>query len=94
MNLTGKAKEDFLKWKVNNRKLSTIEILDFNHLSVVSQYAIIVEWFSTKNYHNYNLWDYCFSNAYWNRGMKEYIESVKYAIIKANELYNENIRTD
>lgn len=81
MILTGKALEDFsYKYNMNN----------FNEYSEVLQNALIIEWLSTKRYHNYNLWNYCFSNAYWNRGMREYMESVKQAIIKANEIYNEN----
>lgn len=47
MILNGKAKLDFKEWKVNNKNLSTIEVLGFNLLSEVSQNALIIEWFDS-----------------------------------------------
>lgn len=93
MILTGKAKEDFLKWVKKRCNIKIHELIKvetwFDVQDDAFKNALIIEWFSTKRYGNYNLWNYCFSNAYWNRGMLEYMESIKQAIIKANEIYNE-----
>lgn len=92
MILTNKTLEHFLDWKVNNKNLSTIEVLDFKHLSVTSQNALIIEFFNEQEYKVeadvYNLWNYCFVKCYWDRGFKEYKKSVVQAIKKANDLYN------
>lgn len=83
MILTGKAKEDFsYSYNMSN----------FNEYSEVLKNALIIEWLSTKRHSNSNLWNYCFSNAYWNRGMREYMESVKQAIVHANLIYNEKLK--
>lgn len=84
MILTGKAKEDFILWCENN-SISYVEVLS------VESYlnALIIEFFDSIKYsENTSLWEYCFSNAYWNRGMREYMESIEQAIKKANENYN------
>lgn len=47
MILTDKALKDFLMWKSSNNKLSTIEIIDFRHLSKTSKNAIIIDWFDS-----------------------------------------------
>ena len=47
MTLTNKTLEHFLEWKVNNKNLSTIEVLDFKYLSTTSQNALIIEFFDS-----------------------------------------------
>lgn len=99
MILTGKALEDFKKWKVDNMRLSTIEVLDFKYLSIVSQNAIIIEWFDSVGIHilitDFEGEDYwCELN-----GLKHSIlgktrqEAITQVIIKANEIYNEKKST-
>ena len=99
MILTGKAKEDFKEWKVNNKNLSTIEVLDFEHLSKTSQNALIIDFFDSVGIYcvsNYNFintnWSYSVKNAdtILSRGCnyKTRKEATEQAIIKANEIYN------
>ena len=100
MILTGKAKEDFLDWKVNNKKLSTIEILDFKHLSTTSQNALIIEWFDSVGIYieiilihgDEKAFTFEFSyKDYFNYCDKEFSsrgEAVGRAIVNVNEIYN------
>lgn len=76
MILTGKCKEDFIEWKRNNKQLSTIEVLDFKHLSNISKYALIIEFFSSKGY-------------YFNRGLS-FVKSKPYKC-ELYTLYNDKI---
>lgn len=98
--LTEKAKTDFKEWKVNNKNLSTIEVLDFDHLSKISQNALIIEWFDSVNYKIsvfFNEYDWNYEIDY-----EDFISSGRFensrqeatiqAIIKANDLYNERIK--
>lgn len=90
MVLTGKAEEDFYKW-YNCREGNTLTNNDlFYYSEELIQNALIIEWFDSLEYkENNTLWNHCFSICYWHRGMKEYKEATKQAIIKANEIYNE-----
>ena len=100
MILTNKTLEHFLDWKVNNKNLSTIEILDFKHLSTTSKNALIIEFFDSVG-----VYIYLETGTYFNKpnfrykiitngdtciGYKEYSrqESTIQAITKANEIYN------
>lgn len=83
MKLTGKALEDFVKWKSNNKNISTIEIIDFRHLSSVSKNALIIDWFQSVN-----IWEDIFYKSYRSTGFKFYKVAVNQAIEKANEIYN------
>lgn len=89
MILTGECKEDFLKWCKCNEKW-------FNTYLDIFQNALIIEFFYEQEYkiekEVYNLWDYCFVKCYWDRGFKEYKESVAQAIKKANDIYNERLK--
>lgn len=95
MILNGKAKEKFLEW-ISLNNLFTIEDREkyFNSLSELFQNALIIEFFNEQEYKIeigvYNLWNHCFAKCYWDRGFKEYKQSVEQAIKKANDLYNEN----
>lgn len=44
MILTGKAKDDFNKWKIECKRLSSVEVLEFRFLSNVVQNSMIIEW--------------------------------------------------
>ena len=103
MILTNKTLKHFLKWKVNNKNLSTIEVLDFKHLSVTSQNALIIEFFDSIEIiiQIHNVCD-----DWWFRvkSKTKTIKSEKYneyknrqqatiqAIKKANEIYNERFK--
>ena len=81
MILNGKAKEDF-KYKYN--------MSNFNEYSEVLQNALIIEFFDSVEYNkNSSLWDYCFFDCYWNKGLREYKKATIQAIKQANDLYNE-----
>lgn len=88
MLLTGKAREDFLKWKAEYKGFSTIEVLDFNHLSKVTQNAIIVEFLNTIEYRVWTLFDFSFKHCFYKHHLHGYIIILDQAIIKANEIYN------
>ena len=99
MILTNKTLEHFLEWKANNKNLSTIEVLDFKHLSVTIQNALIIEFFDSIEIiiQIHNVCD-----DWWFRvkSKTKTIKSEKYneyknrqqatiqAIEKANDLYN------
>lgn len=89
MILTNKTLEHFLKWKVNNKKLSTIEILDFKHLSVTSQNALIIEFFDSIKCSGFkSLWSYCFGVGDYDVFKDNWNEHIQQAIKKANDIYN------
>lgn len=108
MTLTDKTLEHFLEWKVNNKNLSTIEILDFKHLSTTSQNALIIEFFdSVEIYINvlldetnnkkfkYLVTDFNIRHLHcWTQGTNKDSrqEATEQAIIKANDIYNERFR--
>lgn len=81
MELTGKAKEGFLK--ANGKKEAWINIM-----LPIYQQALIIEWFDSVEYDKISsLWDYCFYGCY--RGLRDYKQATEQAIKKANEIYNE-----
>ena len=97
--LTNKALEHFLNWKVNNKNLSTIEVLDFKHLSITSQNALIIEFFDSVgiyvNVLKYGLsepnkWviikSLCENNLDFIYSSRQ--EATIQAIKKANDIYN------
>lgn len=101
MILTNKTLEHFLKWKVNNKKLSTIEILDFKHLSVTSQNALIIEFFDSvgiyigvypaTNCSQYLMFEISINDD-WISEEENRQEATIQAIIKANQIYNERFK--
>ena len=88
MILTGKCKEKFLEWLFETYSYQDLSVLYPLHLSN----ALIIEFFNEQEYKIeadvYNLWNYCFVKCYWDRGFKEYKQSVVQAIKKANDIYN------
>lgn len=94
MILTDKTLKHFNEWKINNKQLSTIEVLDFKHLSVISQNALIIEWFDSVGIYILNtdfdgnyFW-YEFNGLGYSITSKNRNEALKKTIIKANEQYN------
>ena len=91
MILTGICKEKFLEWLKLNYPLGA-ETLEWSNIRALFLNALIIEFFDEQEYKIeadvYNLWNYCFVKCYWDRGFKEYKQSVVQAIKKANNIYN------
>lgn len=92
MILTGKCLEAFIEWKLNNKKLSTIEVLDFKHLSNVSKYALIIEFFDSVGIYielfKLENFIWAINDLYEESGYNNRQEATTEAIKKANEIYN------
>lgn len=82
--------EEEIYWQHFSEELTLFDI--YEKLPNILQNALIIEFFNEQEYKIetgvYNLWDYCFAQCYWDRGFKEYKQSVVQAIKKANDLYN------
>ncbi|WP_353166404.1 hypothetical protein [Empedobacter brevis] len=86
MELTGKAKEEFIKW-ASYKYGEDEKDLKLRYKIYVN--ALIIEWFDSVEHNKISsLWDYCFFDCYWNRGLREYKQATEQAIIKANQIYN------
>lgn len=99
MILTGKAKINFLIWLgkqgVSGVDICNFEMWHFDDLSYSSQYAIIIEWldnvgiYAVINHWIYvGRWSYNVGHHHINTFTSRQ-EATKQAILKANELYNE-----
>ena len=103
MTLTNKTLEHFLEWKVNNKNLSTIEVLDFKYLSTISQNALIIEFFDSVGIYIEiktdvytvtgfgNKCDYYIKvgkKMFYDEMYKTRQEATIQAITKANDIYN------
>lgn len=87
MILNGKAEVDFIKWASYNYGEDSG---DLAMMREVYRNALIIEFFDSIEYNkNSSLWDYCFFDCYWNKGLREYKQATIQAIKKANDLYNE-----
>ena len=91
MKLTGKCLESFLdyywknyigKTRFLNQKSETEEF--FNSLYPTFQNALIIEFFNSVK-----IWNKLFYDYYEN-GLGNYFEATNAAILKANDIYNEN----
>ncbi|MFV0189094.1 hypothetical protein OBK29_04065 [Empedobacter falsenii] len=86
MILNGKAEVDFIKWASYNYGEDSG---DLAMMREVYRNALIIEFFDSIEYNkNSSLWDYCFFDCYWNKGLREYKQATIQAIKKANDLYN------
>lgn len=89
MILTGKCKEKFLEWLKLNYPLGA-ETLEWSDIRALFLNALIIEFFDSIKYNKISsLWDYCFFDCYWNRGLREYKQATIQAIKKANDIYIE-----
>lgn len=95
MILTGKAKDDFNKWKIECKRLSSIEVLEFRFLSNVVQNSMIIEWLDSVGIYINTIRSvdgsiYCrillLDKAFYGINRND---AAKKAIIQANEIYNE-----
>lgn len=97
MDLTDKAREDFLNWYEVSDYGSSID-----RINITFKNALIIEWFDSigiyiiTNYScgdfDYEVKDYTSQNSckiHFNSNFESRQEATKQAIIKANKIYNE-----
>lgn len=93
MKLTGKCKKEFEKFYTENAKY----IFDVDEYSETVQNALIIEFFDSvgiyiiinKDFY-FEEWGYIIIGNYEYHGFECRLEASNKAIIKANELFNEN----
>lgn len=89
MKLTGKAKEDFTKWKISS---DNIFVATYNKTINILENALIIEWFDSVGIYveiirNDDYFDYIVMEE-WDYGFETRQEATSKAIEKANMIYN------
>ena len=82
MILTGKAKEDFIKW---NGDKDFEMMLPFEYPTYLN--ALIIEWFDS-----IGIWEDLFYREYRATKFQDYKRAITQATIKANKIYNERTK--
>ena len=89
MKLTGKAKEDFLKWFDNEYPELSCEYQGNFNMPIISLDALVLSWINTIKYKGVNFYTFVFEFYYKHKTEHQTIIDIQEQTLeKANEIYN------